>query len=168
MKIKSVIALSILLGGLIFGIGCGPKKPNGFPDLVPCHVSVTKDGKPIDKTTLTLVPISNGGEWISSGFTNSGGSAEISTMLSSYVLKGAPEGEFKVFLSRPIEIALKVSQEDAMNLSAAERDKLTKETDRLMEEARVIPEKLESIVTTPVKITVTKGETAYKIELNDY
>ncbi|MDR0608728.1 MAG: hypothetical protein LBG58_01295 [Planctomycetaceae bacterium] len=168
MKIKSVIVLSVLLGGLIFGVGCGTKKPAGFPNLVPCNVSVTKGGKPIDKTVLTLVPVSNGGEWISSGLTNSGGIAEISTILSSYSSKGVPEGEFKVFLSRPIEIDLKVSQEDVINMSVAEHEKLKKETDRLTEEARVIPEKLESIVTTPAKITVTEGKTSYKIELNDY
>jgi hypothetical protein len=168
MNIKSVITLWIFICGLICGIGCGTKKPNSFPNLVPCAISVTKDKKPVDKTLVTLTPVSNGGEWISSGLTDSRGIAEISTMLGSYSAKGTPEGEFKVFLSRPIEIELKVSQEDAMSMSASEREKLKKETDRLTEKARVIPEKLESSVTTPVKITVFKGETVYKIELSDY
>jgi hypothetical protein len=168
MSTKFVTMSWILTVGLVFSIGCGTKKPNGFPDLVPCSISITKNQKPIGKTLITLAPVSGGGEWISSGLTNSDGIAGISTMLGSYSAKGAPEGEFKVFLSRPIEIDLKVSQEDAINMSQAEREKLKEETDRLMEESRVIPEKLESIITTPLKITVSKSETVYKIELNDY
>jgi hypothetical protein len=168
MNTKFIITLWIITIGLVFSIGCGTRKPNSFPDLVSCSVWVTKNEKPVDKTLVTLTPVSGGGEWISSGLTDSNGIATISTMLGSYSAKGAPEGESQVFLSRPIEIELKVSQEDAINMSPTEREKLKEETDRLMEKARVIPEKLESIVTTPVRITVSKSETVYKIELNDY
>jgi hypothetical protein len=168
MNKKIFITLLFFTASLAFEIGCGQKKPSGFPALVPCSVSVTKDGKPIDKTVVSLSPVSGGGEWIASGITDSGGNAEISTSQGSYSAKGAPESEFKVFLTRPIEIDLNVSQQEVFDMSPAEREKLKKETDRLTEAARIIPEKLESIVTTPVKISVKKGEPVYKIELSDY
>jgi hypothetical protein len=168
MNKKFVTMLWIFIGGLIFCAGCGTQKPNNFPDIVPCSIFVTSEQKPVDKTLVTLAPVSGGGEWISSGLTNSSGTAEIATILGSYSAKGAPEGEFKIFLSRPIEIKLNVSQEDAINMSEEEREKLRKETDRLTKEARVIPEKFESIVTTPVKISISKNKAIYRVELNDY
>ncbi|MDR3108991.1 MAG: hypothetical protein LBU65_04800, partial [Planctomycetaceae bacterium] len=101
-----------------------------------------------------LTPTAGGGEWICSGTTGSNGVAEVTTMVSSYTAKGAPEAELKVFLSRPIDIDYSVSQEEAIKMSESEAAKLKQETDKKIEAARVIPEIFESIATTPLKIVV--------------
>ncbi|MDR1958786.1 MAG: hypothetical protein LBQ54_07060 [Planctomycetaceae bacterium] len=165
---KNSVFILVLIGSSFFAAGCGPKKPAGFPDVVPCSISVTQNGQPLDNVLVTLSPVSEGGEWTTSGTTHSNGTAEMMTSIAVYFAKGAPEREFKVFLSRPIEIDLSVSQAEVMNMSSAEVAKLRQETDRKIEDARIIPEKLESPATTPVRITVSGEKTTHTVELTDY
>jgi hypothetical protein len=164
---KTILAL-ILTGSVLFLTGCGQGRPAGFPAVAPCNITVTKNGQPLDKVVVMLSPSSGGGQWICSGITGANGVAEMTTILSSYSEKGIPEMELKVSLTRPIEVDFGVPPEEAIKMSEAEAAKLKQEIDKKIKAARIIPEILESIATTPVKITVSKGKSAYAIELNDY
>jgi hypothetical protein len=167
-NILSLILTGCVLGSVFFLAGCGQKKPAGFPNVVPCTVSIVKDGKPLDNTMVILSAVSNGGNWITSGRTNSAGVAVMSTNSSGYAAEGSPEREYKVILSRPIVIEQKYTEQELFEMSEEKKQAYQREVTEKEAKARVIPEIYESAATTPIKITVSKGETVHTIELNDY
>jgi|GEM_PF-794562 len=81
--------------------GCGKGKPEGIPDLHPVSVTVTKEGKPVDDVSVFLVATdAKSGSWSVTGSTNSSGVAAITTSQGDWKAKGAPEGKYKVYLTK--------------------------------------------------------------------
>ncbi len=79
-------------------VGCGRPKPDGMPKLFPCSVKALQDGVPLADATVTF----HGGDdfkWAVSGATDANGVAKIYTH-GTY--PGAPEGEFKVTITKHV------------------------------------------------------------------
>ncbi|MDO4586887.1 MAG: carboxypeptidase regulatory-like domain-containing protein [Planctomycetia bacterium] len=91
----AIVLLGFLISGIVFG--CGKKKPDGMPKLVPCEVSVIQDGKPLEGAVVSFY--SDTIKWSISGTTDANGLAKIHTH-GTY--PGSPEGEFKVTVTKTV------------------------------------------------------------------
>jgi hypothetical protein len=89
--------VTILL--LCFAVtGCGEHKPDGLPELVPCKIIVTQDGKPLADAAVTLVNDDTSlSRWLVGGRTNSSGVCNVRTH-GKY--NGAPIGSFKILVTK--------------------------------------------------------------------
>ena len=96
-----MLALSLLFCVTLI-VGCGPKRPEGLPNLVGCVLTFQyEDGTPVDSATVSLVPEdANLQQWSISGATNASGVTTISTN-AEFV--GAPAGKYKVVI-RKVEL----------------------------------------------------------------
>jgi hypothetical protein len=94
MKIK--IDFVFLFSVLFLFIGChfGPAKPEGFPKLHPCELTILQDGTPLQESRVTLFPHDEDQkDWGTFGLTNTEGIVRFYTYGQ---WKGVPEGNFKV------------------------------------------------------------------------
>ncbi|MDR2169997.1 MAG: hypothetical protein LBP59_07645 [Planctomycetaceae bacterium] len=99
---KRIFTLTILsVFVFYFGFGCSrSSKPEGFPQLYPCKITITQDGSPLEGATVSLVPFDQSGwKWRSSGQTDASGAATVMT----YGYKGSPAGKFKIIVEKKIE-----------------------------------------------------------------
>jgi hypothetical protein len=91
--------LFVLLSLILLG-GCnrGPKRPDGFPKLYPCKITITQGGTtPLEGATVTFVNKAGSIEWSTGGRTDANGIAEIKTAVN---FSGVPEGEYSVRVSK--------------------------------------------------------------------
>lgn len=163
---KPILFLTIL-SVFSFSVGCD-KRPEGFPKLVPCDLTVTKGGEPLAGAVLILSPISGGGEWISSAKTDTSGKAVLKTSMKDYVQTGVPEGDYRVVVSKRVDVEYEMSPEEASRLSPSELTGLQQRYEKRMEEARIVPAVFESAMLSPAQITVSSSNSQYQFDLNDY
>ncbi|MDR2754875.1 MAG: Ig-like domain-containing protein [Planctomycetaceae bacterium] len=85
-----------LLAVILCLSGCSKtKKPDGLPDLYPCHVKVTINNEPLKGAAVSLS--GNDGRWPGNGITDQQGIAVIRTR-GQFV--GVAEGTYKVTVSK--------------------------------------------------------------------
>ena len=147
--------IMILGAGLLLFAGCGTNKPDGIPELHPVSVTVTKEGTPVDDVSIFLVATdAKSGSWSVTGSTNSSGVAAITTSQGEWKAKGAPEGKYKVYLTKTPKVDMEPPpaggfQDEASAMAYAQ------ERRRKIEAApRAIPESLTSPKTSDLTITV--------------
>jgi hypothetical protein len=88
------IHLSLLFLILVC-IGCSPTRPAGMPNLTPCKIIVTMEGKPVEAVTVKL--FSDNLTWACTGRTNSSG---VATLVTDMKYNGVPAGTYKILLTR--------------------------------------------------------------------
>ena len=93
-----LILLATVVIVLVTGCG-GPKRPDGFPALYSCSVTVTQGNAPLEGVNVTLRNPEISGKWSISGMTDASGVAKIRTHGQ---FPGAPMGTFKVVLSKSV------------------------------------------------------------------
>lgn len=87
-----------------FIVGCGgDAKPAPDPSVSVSGI-VTMDGKPLDRATVTFLPVSgtkqgNGG----SGVTDSAGKYELSSQVGNVAVIGTPPGKYTVMISKMVK-----------------------------------------------------------------
>ncbi|MDR2441685.1 MAG: hypothetical protein LBE12_20165 [Planctomycetaceae bacterium] len=95
-------SISIILGTVIvfFFCGCGKKSnlPDDFPEIAPCEITVTQEGKPLTDALITLIPQNIVTPYAKgcTGITNETGKASIQT----YGQFGVPLGKYKIIVSK--------------------------------------------------------------------
>ena len=161
----------ILLLGFVCLTGCGPSKyPPDWPKTYPCTITVTKGGQPLEGATVIMDRIENHGSWAVSGLTNASGVAEIMTSWTKASTKGAPEGTFKITLSKA-ESPFVSSKSDA-ELEAMPYDMRTAFLATEQAKARAnpsIPRVLADPAVAKAQIEVKPGTPAtLTIEVDDY
>ena len=166
----SRIAMFFLLGiVVILSFGCGKRPPADAPKTVPFSVLVTKDGKPLADANVFFVPDSHPGSLVCTGHTNSVGVASMNTDYRSFLLKGAPVGNNKVYVIKEIDAMHTKTPEERNQMSYLEG--VQYDTERQKARAAqppIIPASLTSVSTSPLTVTVAAGAEQMKIELNDY
>jgi hypothetical protein len=89
----------LLFGALLFVAGCGDNtKPKDLPDLHPVMITVTSEGKPLEKAVVNLVsdpPL----KFQAITGTDADGKA----IMKTYNYNGVPVGNFKVVITRDID-----------------------------------------------------------------
>ena len=168
MKHKSLVTFLFVF--MSFGLslfGCGKGAPPGFPEVVPCVVTILKDGVPLPQVTVLLV--SEGGkEWFVSGESDTSGITKINTILTSYSKLGAPEGTYKVTLFQVPQVSGGKSQQEIFDMSPAEKAAYKQKMDQLIKESRSFPMEFESHLTTPISLEVAKAESKYTIDVSEW
>ena len=139
--------------------GCGQKKPEGFPDIYPATVTVQNAGAPIADATV-LFAGGPSGSWSVAGVTNTRGVAVITTSQGAWQSKGAPAGDYKVYITKVPDIQQAPLPEELQNDSAA-LEKHSAEYLKLLNDApKIIPESLTNPAKTPLTLRVSAGGTA--------
>ncbi|MCL2006078.1 MAG: YbfJ family protein, partial [Planctomycetaceae bacterium] len=96
---KKSLSLASILIAILFLAGCGDgtPKPDGFPDLVSCVITITQDGTPLAGAMVSLIPTDGAPDWVAAGLTDSSGNATIRTYATA---NGAPKGQYRVAVSK--------------------------------------------------------------------
>lgn len=88
------VGLVALLAGMT---GCGPKKPDGFPEIYPTTVKIIQAGAPLAGASVTFIAQNVDKTWVVSGTTNDSG---VATLLTEAYFKGAPAGKYVVTVTK--------------------------------------------------------------------
>ena len=168
MNTRSTVPFLVSLLIFTFSMtGCGPNAPQGFPKVVPCEVTILKDGVPLSQVTVIFV--SEGAkEWFASGETNASGITKINTSINNYSKLGAPEGKYKITLNQIPQVKVEKSQQELFDMPPAERAAYQAKMDQLIKEARSFPMEFESHLTTPISMEITKAASQYTIDVSHY
>ncbi|MDO5565536.1 MAG: hypothetical protein Q4G59_02685, partial [Planctomycetia bacterium] len=135
-------------------------RPQGFPAISPCTITVTNGTQPIEGVEVTLTPTEVMNSIVISGKTDAAGKCLPVTRFAGHVEKGVPKGEFAVTL---------VKEPFVEGPSAEEKAKMTYDqamaADRKREAAvaaapRIIPVEYTQKEKTPAKLTVSEGKPA--------
>lgn len=96
-----VLALSLTCCAAAFCIvGCRrtPPRPEGLPELYPCEICATFDGKTIEGVQVALIPeTSVSKKWRAGGATDEKGVAKMRT---SFCYEGVPAGSYRLSFSK--------------------------------------------------------------------
>ena len=151
MQIRIYLAITFVLCILS---GCKQqKRPEGFPALFPCTVTVTQENKPLEGASVRLLPESGSFEWIIAGTTDASGTAKIFTHAD---FAGAPAGTFKVLISKnEMEPSKLVQPKDKM--SDEWKEWFAKWQEEKLATFRYVKPEYDNVKTTPHSITITKG-----------
>lgn len=89
--------LLIVLGLFVAIVGCGKSNlPPDLPKLVPCKITVTQEGSPLENAKVFLQP-EDGSKWNATGNTNAQGET---VLMTHGMYNGVPEGKYKVLISK--------------------------------------------------------------------
>lgn len=167
---KKVVAVLCGLVLLSF-VACGPKAPQGMPKTFPCYITLVDGGTPVADAQIILYP-EQGGSLIISGQTDSKGRANITTVLASYVGKGAPEGTFKVTLHKQPVIEMSAPAGERGAMTPLEMQEHERELQAKRESTpQIIPQDCTLRDTTPIEVSVTSatsGKELAKIDVATY
>lgn len=147
---------------------CGPKVPPGMPKTIPCYVTVVKGSEPIADAQIILYTEA-GGSLTVCGTTDASGRADISTILATYVGKGAPAGEYKVTVLKEVPIEHTKTPEQIEKMTPPEAEKYEMEMQKQRDsKPRIVPKAFTEKATTPFSVTVTPesaGKELVKIDV---
>lgn len=166
---KKLLALLVCMVVVTAMTACGPKVPDGMPKTIPCYVTVMKGTEPIDGAQIILYPVNEGGSLTVCGTTNASGRADISTILATYVAKGAPAGEYIVTVHKEVAVEHTKSPEELEQMSPPEAEKYEKEMQKQRDsKPRIVPKKYTEKETSDLKATVspdTAGKELIKVDV---
>ena len=155
---------------LVFIMGCGPKKPDGIPPLYPAKVMVQNGASPIVGASVFLVSQgATSGSWGVNGVTDSSGTATITTSQGEWKSKGAPEGNYKIYITKRPEIQEEPMPEEIANDSDAMERFAAEQMKKLNAAPKIIPEKLSNPAQSPLTITVSaSGSTELTVDISEH
>ncbi len=150
-------------------LGCSGGKPAGIPSLSKVQVTVVKSGTPVKDANVFLVPAvgTASGSWSVSGKTDVQGLAVINTSQGDWSGIGAPEGEYKIYLTKFAQIeepempANMDEDEEAKAAYYAEREK------RLKEAGNEIPASMNDAERSGLKVSVAGPLTELTIDVDE-
>jgi hypothetical protein len=154
---------------LLFLLGCsGVSVPQNFPATSSCQITITNGTTPLAGVVVTLFPDAPLPNIVVEGTTNSSGIALIRTKQGDYSKEGVPNGEYKIRLIEVIDTGIPpLTSTEEMHMTQRQREARQKEIDSKTDSLRIIPKKLASITTTPLKLTIS-GETSLEIDVSTY
>ena len=92
-----------LLVSFLVTSGCGgQQRPADLPKLYPCTITVSQDGKPLGDALVKLISTDPNFKWAVFAQINASGTGKVYTQ---GLYAGAPEGEYKVVISKEEETA---------------------------------------------------------------
>ena len=136
--------------------GCTKKpRPDGFPELYPCTITIIQDGKPLVDALVRLVPDGHALQWTIAGTTDKNGVVKVITH-TDYA--GAPEGTFKVCVSK-IEITPSQFPQPDKDAPYEEWDKWRGQTNNEKRpKYNLVKPEYNDTANTPHSITISKGK----------
>ncbi len=132
--------------------GCGQTPP----EIVQASVTVTMGGKPLDKAEVRffpMVPVGLDGSYMSSGITDDNGKF---TLTLANQKPGVVVGEHQILIMETMPEEARGNSEDAQNIAIAYLQTLKN---------RPIPVAYSNLVQSPLKVSVTKDQNEYQIDI---
>jgi len=108
------VTVPVFLGGCT----SSSPKPAGFPDTVPCVITITQEGTPLPEAMVSLIPADGAKDWLTSAVTDSSGNAKIFTYGRA---EGAPKGKYKVVVTKTETDPSKFTMPNENDTAAMER-----------------------------------------------
>jgi predicted small lipoprotein YifL len=174
-KMKRVIFCVLWCCGWISLSGCGEKYPADFPKVYPMTVTVTDGTTPLSNIRIMFYQASrdSGAAYASSGSTDAGGVAVISTTQGSFNKKGIPEGEFVVTLEDIITPDIGVTPEEQNKMTMKELNKVSMEYNKkIAEYKRKVPAVLcksgKVADRSPIRYTASSGKNELTVDVSEY
>lgn len=100
MKSQKIISFFFLFACVIV-FGCkSEKKPEGMPPIYSTEITILSEGKELADVGVVLLPVDKTQQWTAGGTTDSSGKATMNTYSK---FPGAPEGKFKVCVSKSLD-----------------------------------------------------------------
>ena len=153
-----------------FITGCGASRPEDMAETAPCTITVLQNGSPLSGVMVTLFLDGGNPSLAPRGTTDSSGNAVIKTSLGAYTTAGAPVGTCKVTLVKEFEMPPSpLTPDQVSDLSPDQAAKYEQERREAIAKARIIPEKIANISSTPLSVEVSpdSGGTL-TVEISEY
>ena len=164
---RSFSLFALLSLALVLCVGCGSKKPSGVPKLFPATISVVKGSTPVKNANVFLIPDgAPSGSWSVSGKTDETGVAVVKTSQGEWQASGAPEGSYKIYLTKIVVIDEPEAPEDLDGDEAAKEAYYEERAKRLQAAGNEIPPKMSAPESSGLTITVGGGSTELTIDVD--
>ena len=152
---------------LVLCVGCGPQKPAGVPKLSPAKITVVKGSTPVKNANVFLVPDgAASGSWSVVGKTDETGVAVVKTTQGNWEGSGAPEGSYKIYLTKFAEIEEPDMPEDMDADEEAKKAFYEERAKRLAAAGNEIPPQMNAPETSGLAVTVGGGAAELTIDLD--
>jgi len=150
-------------------VGCGPKAPDGFPQVFPCTIKVVNGGTPVEGVGISLT-MPKGSVYATGGATDASGAVALGTSQGSFHKTGAPAGDFKVVLSKAAPVSESLTEEQARAMEPHERQAfMVKMAAEQAKAKSIVPPDLSDAMRTPIQLTVKEGgDNTLEIDLASY
>ena len=147
--------IGCLLIVMLLSGGC-QKRPEGLPKPYPTTVTVTNAGQAIEGAKVTLLPATALPSVTIYGDTDANGKAVIHSLCEGLIFEGAPQGEYRVVVSKTPDVQIPEELSSNMATPPEVRAANQKKIEALFEENRIIPASLESAESTPLTLSVAE------------
>lgn len=138
---RKIVVLLVVILAVTFVVGCNDQRPSDLPQLYPCSIVITQEGKPLDGAVVNFVAMeATNAKYQASAITDADGKAVVAT----YGFAGVPAGRYKVCVWKTIVegVTQRTNQDGELVVSGGS------------EYSTVEPEYAKS-ETTPLEIEVT-------------
>jgi len=152
------------LGIAVFGCNGAPQ---GFPQVIPCKITILKENVPLPEVTVKFISDGNK-EWLAAGTSDQSGVVEVHTLLGDYMRKGAPPGKHKIILSQVSQVKSPYTQQQLFDMSPAEKETEKLRREKEIEESRSFPVEFEKAATTPLFIDVVSPTTEIRLDVAEW
>ncbi len=166
-KIKRVFFAITLLTTSFSVIGCGPKKPDGLPELHPTTLTLTQDGAPLTDATVILNSQALG-TWSCGGTSDADGVVVLRTH-GQY--DGAPLGKHKVLVVKTASQGGETPETppqgefDITAYRQAEAERMANQNSRdYGEMINYVEERFGNALETPLEIEVVDGKNRFELD----
>ena len=160
---NNLFLVAFVTAGFVLLTGCGDSsnpKPTGFPDTVPCVVTITQEGTPLAGATVSLIPSDGAKDWLFGATTDASGNAKIFTYGRE---AGTPKGKYKVVVTKTETEPSKYTMPDENDTAAVERYHRDVMNEKL-NSYTLVETAYSEFSTTPLELEVT-GKTAQTFEV---
>ena len=151
-------------------VGCSGGAPKGFPQVIPCTVTVLDGTTPIADVEVTLQATSASSGMVFFGKTDASGVCKVGTSYANYFKEGVPAGNYKVILAKePFVEEMKTREEQEAMTTKAEVDAYRKQMQAKRDALpRVIPVSLTTNGTTPLTLDVSGKRAELTVNVGEH
>jgi hypothetical protein len=168
---KQITVLFWITGILCFDliVGCSDI-PDGFPDIVPCVVTVTDNGTPVEGVFVQIETVPRTDSLSVVTRTDAQGNAAIQTQLGTFTKPGVPVGKLVMVLKKGTEVPhfKSVEEQEKMTYNQA----MAYNAELKVRQAKlplIIPLALTDSQTSPLTMDAVAGNSIrWNVDLNEY
>jgi hypothetical protein len=168
---KRISILFWIAGMLCFGLiaGCSDN-PDGFPKVVPCVVTVTDNGTPVEDVFVQIATVPQTSSLSSVAKTDAHGNAAIQTQLGTFAKPGVPVGKLVMVLKKRPEVPDFKSAEEREKMTFDQAKAYSEEIEaRRNKLPPIIPPTLTSSQTSPLTMDAVAGNSIrWNVALEEY
>jgi hypothetical protein len=159
--------VGVLCSGLI--AGCS-KAPDGFPEVVPCVVTVIDNGTPVEGVFVQIETVPQTSSLSAVAQTDTQGNAVIQTQLGTFAKSGVPIGKLVMVLTKVPDVPDFKSAEEREKMTYDQAMAYSAELEaRRAKMPSIIPQALTDSQTSPLTMDAVSGNSIrWNVALEEY